>query len=214
MASFAHAKNDMRPVRILYHKAPKDAPKNAYIYMGDKLIANPNLTKHNFSKTFEIPKGDTSLKFLPNELEEGTKPAKGAPSIKIPATWQKILLLVYLDEKNNVMPIKVKGINASDDVFGPGSTYIINFSEVLIKGNIGNKEISIHPKKFKVIDFPASKSGAYPVILQKVIKGDNTSRDFIKTMWQQAKTTRQVLLIIPREAPYHASYFNAPIRSF
>jgi len=151
-------------------------------------VANPNLTKANFSKTFEIPKGDKLLKFLPNELEEGTEPAKKAPSVNIPAAWQKILLLVYLDEENEVMPIKVKGINASDNVFGPGSTYIINFSEVLVKGNIGNQEVSILPKKFKVIDFPASRPGSYPVVLKKIVKGDNKPKDFIKTMWQQART--------------------------
>jgi len=189
MASFAHAQNDMRPVKILYHKAPKDAPQNAYIYVGEELVAeelvaNPNLTKANFSKTFEIPRGDKLLKFLPNELEEGTEPAKKAPSVNIPAAWQKILLLVYLDEENEVMPIK------------------------------GNQEVSILPKKFKVIDFPASRPGSYPVVLKKIVKGDNKPKDFIKTMWQQARTTRQVLFIIPREAPYHATYFNAPVRSF
>ena len=203
-----------RPVRILYYQAPEGAPTEAFIYAGNDLLGETELPRANFSKTFKIPRGDLQLKFLPSPLVEREKMPKRAPSAKIPESWQKVLLLVFPNEKNPLIPIRVQAIDASDNVFGPGSVYIINFSEIGIAGTVGDKELKLKPKSVEVIKNPIPENGFYPARLNAYIGDGQKSRRFIKQMWQHSDTTRQVLFIMPKPAPRYATYYCAPVGDF
>ena len=206
--------NEGRPVKILYYKASKGAPSEADVYVGAEKIAETKLPTHNFSATFEIPKGDINLKFGPRSLTEDQKVPADLPSVKISESWSKVLLLVYPAEENTTMPIKVVAINASNNVFGPGSVYMINYSDVAVFGQMGNKKIEMKPKSTFVLTKPIDGAGAYPVKLNAFVKGQKVPRKFIRQMWTINNTTRKVLFIMPRPAPHYATYYSAPIRGF
>jgi len=112
------------------------------------------------------------------------------------------------------MPIRVKAINASDDKFGPGSIYMLNFSQVSVFGTVGDKELKLKPRSSYTLKNPINKNGAYPVKLQSIAPGDKKPRRFIKQMWSNSDTMRNVLFILPKPAPLYATYYCAPIRDF
>lgn len=209
MATLCQAQK--RPVQILYFRAAADAPTEANLYLGESLVAETELPRDNFSKTFEIPKGNLRLKFLAGLLEEGEKVPKAAPTVNISARWQKVLLLVFENKKNPVMPIRVQAIDASDSVFGPGSVYMINFSEVGVAGTVGDKKLRLNPKDVSILKNPVSENGYYPVKLDKYITGEKKPQRFVRQMWGHDDKIRQVLFILPKPAPLHATYYCAPI---
>jgi hypothetical protein len=201
-----------RPMQILYFQAPNEAPTEAYIYANDAMLMKTDLPRSNFSKSIEIPKGSIQLQFLAEPVEEGSKVPREAPLVTIPEGWSKILLLVFEGEIDAIMPIRVRAINASDDVFGPGSIHVINFSDIRIGGRIGDKIIDLHPHKTKTIKHPIKNNGYYPTKLQAITKEGEKPQWFIKQMWEHNESTRNVLFILAKPAPLHATYYCAPIR--
>ncbi|MBK1854234.1 hypothetical protein JO972_04660 [Verrucomicrobiaceae bacterium 5K15] len=208
------AENKGRPVKLMYYLAPADAPSEAYLYAGGKQVAQTELTRTNFSETFKIPQGDLLLRFLSSPLAEGQRLPKRAPLVRIPEKWQKVLLLVFEDPKNRVMPIRIQAINASDRHFGLGSIYMMNFSEAGVVGSIGDKHLKLKPKSLKIVKNPVQKNGYYPVKLNAVIRGEKKPRRLVKQMWSHSDRIRNVLFIMPKPAPQHTTYYCAPIRDF
>ena len=203
-----------RPVRILYHQAPAGAPSKAYIYSDLELLGETELPRANFSETFEIPRGEVLLKFIPNALTQQEKMPKRAPSANIPKTWQKILLLVFEDESNPMMPIRIQAVDASDNIFGPGCLYMMNFSKIGIAGKLGDKNLQLKPQSIKIIKNPIPQDGFYLAKLDAYIGAGHKPRRFIKQMWQHSHNTRQVLFIMPKPSPRYATYYCAPVENF
>ncbi|MGJ8671837.1 hypothetical protein [Rubritalea sp.] len=203
-----------RSASIMYFKALAGSPSEAFIYSGDKEVAKTPLPRSNFSKFFKIPKGDQLLSFLPKPMDRDRSFSQAPPSVKVPESWGKVLFLVFEDKSNAVMPIRVVPINASDNQFGPGCLYVINFSELRVFGTIGEKELKIRPMEKRVIKQPIDENGDYAVRLQALVQGDDKPRRFIKQMWSYNDKMRTLFLILPKPAPYHATYYSAPIRDF
>lgn len=212
LASLCHGQN--RPVRILYYQAPETAPTEANLYVGVESFGKVDLPRSNFSETFEIPRGDIELSFLPGPLGPRQKLPERAPVAKIPEAWEKVLILVFQNDRNPIMPIRVQPINASDDVFGPGSIYMINFSEIGIAGDLGDQKLQLKPKSVKVVKSPISQDGFYTAKLDAYVAVGEKPRRFIKQMWQHQSDTRQVLFILPKPAPRYATYYCAPVVGF
>jgi len=204
----------VRPVKVIYYMAPKNAPKMAHLYVAKKEVAKTPLPTQNFSDTFSIPKGDLQIHFSPKTLAEDQLPSPQLPTIHVPKSWKKILLVVFHHPKNKAMPIRVKAINASDNHFPTGSTYILNLSKIGVKGTIGKKEILIKPRSHLILKNAIAGNGYYPVNLQSYVQGETRPRRFIKQMWQKSDQVRNVLFILPKPAPLHATYYTAPIRDF
>jgi len=211
LTGISHAE---RPLRLLYFQAPADAPEDAFIFAGGKVVAETELPRHNFSNDIEIPKGDTVLHFLPQPLEEGSEVPQGAPRVKIPAGWQKVLLLIAADKGNSILPIRVKAINASDSAFGPGSIYMMNLSKIRVAGMVGDKKLDLRPNSIEILKNPISGNGFYPTKLYSVATSGAQPQRFIKQMWEKSDTTRQVLFILPKPAPQYATYYTAPVSDF
>ncbi|MDP0492417.1 MAG: hypothetical protein Q7Q71_15320 [Verrucomicrobiota bacterium JB023] len=203
-----------RPVRILYFDAPTGAPSSAHLYAGSRLVSETELPRHNFTETIEVPGGNLTLSFLPGVLEEGDDVPASAPKVSVPEGWDKALLLVFEDEKNPVLPIRIKAIDASDDVFGPGSVYFVNFSGIRVGGNVGDKRLDLKPMSFEIIKNPVRENGYYPTRLFSINQEGERPRRFVKQMWEHNGSDRQLLFIIPKPAPVFASYYCAPIRDF
>lgn len=112
------------------------------------------------------------------------------------------------------MPISIKAIDASDNVFGPGSIYIVNFSSIGIFGTVGDKELKLNPKSIQILKDPINENGYYPAKLYSIAKRGDEPRRFIRQMWNHSDSIRRVLLVMPKETSPYASYYSTPIRDF
>ncbi|MGD7652205.1 MAG: hypothetical protein ACQCXQ_03250 [Verrucomicrobiales bacterium] len=201
-----------RPVQLLYYQSPPDAPSKAFVYAGGAMVAEADLPRANFSKTVNIPDGELRLRFLPEPLAEGAKIPKGTPTVRIPESWSKVLLLVFENEENAVMPIRVRALDASDNVFGPGSIFMMNFSQIRVGGMVGDKRLDLRPRSSSIIKKPLKKNGYYPTELYSLTKKGAKPQRFVKQMWEYNDKTRQVFFVLPKPAPLHATYYCAPVR--
>ncbi|CAA7183579.1 Unannotated, partial [Lentimonas sp. CC8] len=185
-----------RVARILYYGAPKSAPKTSFVYtaQGEGYSRrNPQevaLERHNFSKSFLLAKGAIRLGFLPQRLPERAVFPDEAPSLSIPASWSKVLILVFEDPNNPIMPIRVEAIDASDNVFGPGELLFINYSEASIFGMVGDKKLLLKPQTTVLLSEPAKEKGSYRVKLDSVKDTIETRQWFLRQSWRHEPEVR------------------------
>lgn len=211
LTGIAHAE---RPLRLLYFQAPAGAPEKASIYAADSMVVETELPRNNFSEDIIIPKGDVMLTFLPSSLADGQEVPANAPKVRIPGNWTKVLLLISEDKSNSLLPIRAKAINASDNVFGPGSIYMMNLSKIRIGGTIGDKKLDLRPRSVEILKNPIRGNGFYATKLYSITTPGAKPQRFIKQMWKKDDATRQVLFILPKPPPVFATYYCAPISDF
>lgn len=203
-----------RVARILYHGAPAAAPKNAYVHQSGKEAQEVVLGRHNFSKSFDLAGGDLRLSFLPEPLPPGVPFPEAAPVLNIPKQWKKVLILVFPDPSNPIMPIRLKAINANDDVFGPGELLFINYSKISIFGLLGEKKLLVHPEQMKVISSPIPEKGEYQVKLDSVEDDIESRRWLMRQTWRHQPSVRRVVFALPLPAPRTVKLYTAPVRDF
>lgn len=208
--------------RILYYGAPADAPKSAFAYQArqetqEQAIQEPlevQLPRHNFSRSVELAGGRVQLTFLPSVLPEDSPIPQAAPSVMIPKQWTKVLILVFADPSNPVLPIRLKAVNANDDVFGPGDLLFINYSKISIFGLVGDQKLLVHPEKMKVVTDPIPEMGEYQVKLDSVEDNIESRRWLMRQTWRHHPEVRRVVFAIPLPAPRTVKLYSAPLRDF
>ena len=207
--------NKGRPVKLIYYKAPLGAPSDAYIYSQNKEVATVQLTKTYFSKTFQIPRGDVKLSFLEKPLAEDEILSTRAPSVNVPESWTKLIILVFEDKLNPVMPIKLKAINASDNKLGPGSTYIINYTKSALVGEMGDQKINLKGESEivvkDVVDLKGKKFTSYNTKLDLVVPNEDKPRRFIRQSWVTNNKDRALLFVYPRSGSSKSTYFMSNV---
>lgn len=203
-----------RLARILYHGAPVDAPKNAFVYQKNKAPQEVVLERRNFSKSFELAGGDLRLAFMPSVLPEGAVFPVEAPALVIPKQWKKVLILVFHDPTNPIMPIRLQALNANDNVFGPGELLFINYSDISIFGLVGEKKLLLHPETTEVVSHPIPKMGEYQVKLDSVENDIESRRWLMRQTWRHQPKVRRVVFVLPLPAPRTVKLYTAPIRDF
>lgn len=209
-----------RAARILYYGASKTAPNTSFVYTGTGDAYNlskpqeVDLERHNFSKSFDLATGAIRLGFLPQELPKDGLFPDAAPSVNIPKSWSKVLILVFEDLDNPVMPIRLQAIDASEKVFGPGELLFINYSEASIFGLVGDKKLILKPQATVLVSEPAKEKGAYKVKLDSVTDSLDTRQWLLRQSWRHEPGVRRVVFVFPLPAPRVAKLYTAPIRDF
>ena len=203
-----------RYAKFLFYDSPADAPKNAFVHQAGLEPQEVVFDRYNFTDSLELSPTATRFFFLPNQLAEDVKPPKGAPFVKIPKTWSKVLILVVEDKSNSVMPIRMLPINASDDAFGPGELSFINFSDVTVFGKVGNKTLHSKPQSSELIKRPIAKAGNYMVVLDSFKGSKKNRRRLVQQKCQFDPAARVLTLILPLPPPRLVTLYSAPISDF
>lgn len=175
-----------------------DLIPKAYL-VGQGAAIEVELPTRNLSSPVSLPKGDLILAALPSPpAEEGEIP-RGAPQVTIPESWTRCILIFLGDRGNSVFPVRVMVVNASNDHFPVGSTYIYNLSNTTIHGQFGKKQVHVEPGKSKSFSAPIDKFGGYPVGIDCLPRGEQTPRAVSRSFWQHDPESRQILFVIPQE---------------
>lgn len=203
-----------RVARIMYYGASKAAPKTAFVYDQKGASQPVKLGRYHFSDSFEIPSGDIVLKFVSKQLPDDQLPPEGAPELKIPKKWKKVLIMVSQDLENAVFPITLNAIDASDNVFGPGELFFINFTEIGVFGMVGDKKLVLKPQATAVISNPASKRENYYVQLDSLESTIETRRWLLRQQWRHQPEQRYVVFVLPMPKPRVAKIYGTQIRDF
>lgn len=203
-----------RTAKILYFQAPKEAPENVFIYQNNQNPFKQNLPKNNFSSAIKLVEGDLDLQFLPSFLLEDEAFPENAPSVKIPAEWNKILILVSNDPTNALLPVKLRIINASKELVGNGDLIFLNLSTDTIKGTVGDKELELKPDTTEIIKDPIEpEAKQYMVELDRLDAEKELSLTFIRQLWRRSNSQSLLMLIYNHPVSKRISYYCAPIKN-
>lgn len=202
-----------RTAKILYFKAPANAPKETYIYQDDNAPLISPLPKNNFSKTIKLKEGDIKLYFLPEALAPGLKEfPKDTPYVNIPSSWNKVLILASKDPRNKLFPVNFYAINANSDRLNLGDVMFVNSSNSKVFGFVGNKKIAIRPNEIKVIKNPAKPLAEYKVELKRVVRKSNKAVLFYRKISRQSANQSSLVLFYNLANSERLTYYCAPIR--
>lgn len=203
-----------RVARVLYYGALADAPEVAFVYQNGEVAQEVVLDRHNFSKSFNLSNGPLKLTFLAAPKVKGVPLPEEAPYLDIPKEWKKVLILVFPDTANVMMPIRLKAINANDDVFGPGELYFVNFSDLTIFGLVGEQKMRLNPESSETVKNPIKERGDYQVKLDTVQDTIKSRRWLLRQTWRHQPDVRRVIFALPLPAPRTLKLYSAPIRNF
>ena len=203
-----------RVARVLYLGASAEEPVKAVVHQPGQSPQEVALARNNFSESFEISAGAIRLYFLPDVFSEGEAFPKSAPSLAIPEGWSKVLILVSKDAKNRVLPIQMKAINASDDQFGPGELYFMNFTKSAIFGRVGEKKLNLKAGSFQIIKEPIKKMGYYRIELDSMGKKEKDRSWLLRQSWVHQPKVRRVVFVLPLPQQKRIKLYSTAIRDF
>ncbi len=200
-----------RSAQVLYFKAPKNAPQAVHIYQSAAQSVEVELKRNNFSKSFKLEDGALTLRFLGTKLVEGQEFPLEAPSLEVPADYEKVLILAFANPKNPVFPVRFKVIKANDETFGPGDRMFINFTDNRIVGNVGSQQLDLASHSIKVVSNAAKAKESYQVRLDRVDPEQGRPYTFIRQAWRQSLRKRVLIFVYSPPGSRAVTYYNAPV---
>lgn len=204
---------ESRSVRFLFFRAPADAPESAVMYVNGKEPVEVTFPRNNFSKPLELKKGSLLLHFLPEAIAADEEFPENAPSVKVPETWDEVLVFVSHAPKNPRMPVNIHAINAGDDQMKAGDRTFINLTDNGVFGSVGSKKLKLKPNSIVTIRNAASAGESYQVKLDRFDLDTKKRKALIRQSWKQSDTKKSLILIYS-PSPGRVSYYSAPVRNY
>jgi hypothetical protein len=198
LAAAAQEKAPPRTCRILFLKAPQDAPRSLWLDDGST-CQEVELPRMNLSRIYQIAPGPVTLRLLPSAPAADEKPDPQAPSVKLAAEITDFYLLLAPDPTNPVAPVRMSVINVGISEFGKGHMLWFNTSDKAVAGNVGKQRLTIAPNERKILAPPADAKEEYPVNLAFLVPGEEKPRLLCETQWRHDPASRTVLFILTEE---------------
>jgi hypothetical protein len=184
-----------RSLRAVFFKRPPDMPETAVLF-NPATSVEVELPPMNLSEPVAIPAGDQVFAILPQAPQAGDPIPPGAPQIKVPAAWQRVILLFFPDPSNKVFPVRVLPVDGSLDQFKPGDLLCFNLSTAEIAGTLGEAKFRIASGKSAIVKPSRTESGDYPVAIDCLLPGETRPSPLCRTTWRHDTEIRQLLFIV------------------
>lgn len=158
---------------------------------GDELLP-VELPARQFSPTYKIS-GDGPIVFA-RPGAEGEKPVP-LLTVKRPNGLSRLLLIFLPVAESDAKPCKVIVLDDSLVALRPGELRFINLSTSTVFGYLGERKLSIAPKKISKVEAPKrlAKDGTYYVSI--ATRKDKKQRPLCKTRWPHESDTRRLIFI-------------------
>ena len=196
-----------RTIQFMYFNQPPNAPQKAFMFEGEKQPIEVDLPKYHFTPCYEIGAGENTLYFLPALLEKEQGLPKGAPSVTIPAGWQKVLVVAYQDVRNSVMPVKFRAFDASPANFDNSDTLFINLSPKVVHGTLGNTPVVVNPDTTWVAKYAPADGEDYNVTLSQMNSDKSEDYRFLTKVFRHYTDRRRVFFIFMTDEMSEPDYY-------
>jgi hypothetical protein len=157
------------------------------------------LPQWNFSPEVDLPDGDLNVAVLSTLPPKGEPIPLSTPTIKIPDSWSRCLLIFLPDPDNKVFPAKIIPVNASAAEFPNGYTKIYNLTGATILGKFGSESVKVLPRKSASFKPPTSQFGPYLVAIDCVLPGEEKLSGICCSSWMHNPDVRQIMFVTPSE---------------
>ncbi len=188
--------NAARTALTIFLDSPAGAPESA-VLVSEKGSLEVTLPKRNLSQEFDLPGGDLLLAALQSHPKEGEAPPKDTPTVRIPESWNRCILLFFPDPSNDTFPVRIIPVNATQAVFPLGKTLVFNLSDAKLIASFGGQKVSIPSSEQGIIEAPIKEFGSYPVAIDFLPENSETPLAVCRTTWQHDPESRQILFVVP-----------------
>lgn len=212
LVGVAHA--NPRVARIIYYGGSSNHPQTVFLHQANAKSLEVELAAHNFSESFDLLPGATRIGLIDSALPEGAALPEGTSFVDLPEDWNKVLIIAFVDELNLGQTVQLKAINANDDQFGPGELFFVNFSEMTVLGQVGDKTLLSKPHATDLIKDPRSGRGTYMLKLNAYKDDPKQLRRLIQQKCQYDPKDRIVTFMVPLAPPRMVKVYSAPIKDF
>jgi hypothetical protein len=185
-----------RKVRAIFISPGTPALEKATLFTGTQSV-EVELPQRNLSPEVSLPDGDLLVAILPAPPATGEDLPAAAPKIKIPAAWERCILLFFPDPTNPVFPARVIPVNASTADFPKGHSLIYNVSNASILAKFGEEQVSVKPGSTASLKPPITGLGDYLVAIDCILPEETKPTAICRSSWQHDPDARQILFITP-----------------
>jgi len=175
-----------------------DTPRTGYLVQ-QTFSAEIKLPKRNFTPRIPIPTGDLSLSLVAALPAEGTPPPTGAPKIRIPADWQRVIVVLIAAPSNPVFPVRPLVLNENQKGYQKGDILACNFSQTQIIANLGKNSTAIKPGQRLILTPPDSDGRIYHTTIDRIEEGKTLP--LFSGKWRKYDDRKQILFITPSHRP-------------
>jgi len=177
-----------RTCRIIFLDPPRDAPKEVHLFDG---VASRKiqLPSKNLSEVIKLPVGDLVLGMTSDPVLDPEKLPEEAPTVEVPAKITDFYLIVISDPENKILPLRMLPVDVDDKHPKLGQTLWINLTAHAIRGELGNKSLTVAPDETVVGEAPLSESGYYKAEFLYQPNGEGAFLPMMnKSWWFDAKS--------------------------
>lgn len=182
--------------RVLFLDGPDDAPDTLHLFDGSSFheVEAPRM---NFSQVYQLPAGPRGLRLFGERPEDLESLPEGAPSGRILRGMKDIYLLLMSDPENQVAPVRVEVIDASQERIRMGQILWFNLTKTTIVGKVGSRKLRLGPMKRTLMKAPEGKPGDYGINLEYRRAGVKDRFPLCETKWRHDPRARSVAFVIP-----------------
>lgn len=167
--------------RVIFLAKIKPEPKKLFLFDGTKSrMLVP--TTVNMSQVVALSPEAEFIEVVSSDTVV-SEPTLGAPKVKVPESISYFYLLVDADPENEVCPVKLEIVDASQERIVPGETLWMNFTKKIIQGELGDQKIIIEPDSQKVMKSPRADSGYYKASFSYKIDKQGDFFPIMKKSW-------------------------------
>lgn len=185
-----------RKVRAIFIQ-PSDAKIEKAYLQTDTKTEEIELPQRNLSPEVELPDGDITVTVHAQFPPPKAPVDPAAPMFKIPAAWNRCILLFFPDPTGKGFPARVIPVNASSDIFKVGHTLVYNVSSATVLGRFGEQTVKVEPGKSATIRPPVSGFGSYPVAVDCSYPDSTQPMAICRSSWWHDPEARQILFVTP-----------------
>lgn len=149
-----------RLCRVVYPERPRNAPKSAYFFDGEKsrMVSLPSM---NLSEIIRLPDGELTIALTQAEVVDPKLLSPDVPLLRISETTGDFYIILTPDPNNPHLPVKMNLVDTGGGKLKPGETLWFNMTDHRIVAKLGMADLSIDPKGRTISKSPVEKSGHY-----------------------------------------------------
>ena len=201
--------------RVLFFQKPSNLPSELTLHVNGKPQQQVALPKYQFTSNITFRKARTTTLTFADQSYADPEQLQGFPSIEVPHSWSKFLLLAFEDPSNKKLPIKFYPINASSGTFENGDLLFLNLSQYELQGKVGSSSLKLPGSKSKKLSKIAPDKSDVQVKID-ILKPNTPQKKqwFIYQAWRYRTDQRLLVFIFTPKAKVNPTYYATEIRNF
>jgi len=218
------AQVSQKAFKAIYFQKPSDAPDSLFVYVNGKLMENKVTLQGRRFNTKSIPikassKESSVIRLTDKEItassgDEFKKALSQYPSVTIPGSWKKFLLVAFEHKEKNTNALSMRLVAIDGDEFKEGDFRFVNMTKGKLVATLNGKEFTANSKNMVTARDFAKPNTAYRFDLTLHDRNAKlTQQKLLHSSYVFQEKVRKLIFVYKPEGKNYAKFLDAEIRS-